>query len=299
MAGIFPDSGIPCNQGASNAQCGLNTVGEDCPPLFYSNRCNVVVSPQQVNALISEIANAANTLDPLVGPYDCSRLDNLKNVLTTIRNLCTQPDRPAVEFDDYLAGCFDGQSGKINVGLLADLILAEVATLCELPVKTAIADTDSLAGCIGGVDSRITIANLKSSLGGNMPALIAGARFAQSTGPVFNNINVGSRQQLLIQGSSVSSGGLPGGPGRVGDFTFTNAFVTGGGTSDELVYYPISGNAGFGSAGSRAIANEVVPCYRIRDSWYAVHNGVATYIGAGGTLVAVSLVNFYDATILA
>lgn len=299
MAGFFPTAGTD----AANTQNAARPVSteEGCKPLFYRANCAPEFDPIATNALISEIINAIN----VVKKYDCSRLDNLADAFKYLGNICNLPTLAelgveAVTNTDTLAGCFSELSGRITIADLRTVILDSM--LCGLPTVSTAKETDFLAGCfdVSGAptEAKISIGSLKALLGSGAPALIAGARFAQSSGPVFNNINVGNRQHLLIQGSSVSSGGLPGGPGRVGDFTFTNAFVTGGGTSDELVYYPISGNSGFGSAGSRAIANEVVPCHRVRDSWYAVHKGVATYIGAGSTLVAVSLVNFYEGTVL-
>lgn len=300
MAGIFPVGGTQAGN-TLNGASPVKTV-EGCDPLYHRIGCVPQFDPVAANALISEVINAIN----VVKDYDCSRLDNLAQAFQYLGNLCNLPTLAELEIDavansDTLAGCFSDLSGRISIEELRTVILDSM--LCGLPTVTTARETDFLAGCFAnaqgqGREAKIAISSLKALLGSGAPALIAGARFAQSSGPVFNNINVGNRQYLLIQGSSVSSGGLPGGPGRVGDFTFTNAFVTGGGTSDELVYYPISGNSGFGSAGSRAIANEVVPCYRIRDSWYAVHKGVATYIGAGSTLVAVSLVNFYEGTVL-
>lgn len=261
MAGIFPDSGVACT-GIQNAACGIETVGtpEECAPLYYNQRCNVQVSPLQINALISEIANAVNLTDP----YDCSKLNNLKTTLATIQNLCTQPDQPAVDFDDYVAGCFDGVSGKINVSLLANLILAEVKTLCQLPAVTTAADTDSLAGCFAGQDARITLGNLKSLIGG-VPALSHGAIFYQSPNSLSGSFSVSGRTEfILVPYASFSDDGSIA-QYTVGGISFNNPNI-------NATVYPV------------LPLNKTYPVIKRNGNWYLIDNGTARLISTTDTI---------------
>lgn len=246
MSGIFPESGVLCNQTA-NAACGIQTTGDECEALFYNLRCNVQVSPTQVNALISEIANAVNVTDP----YDCSRLDNLKTTLAKIQNLCNQPTQPAVDFDDYLAGCFDGVSGKIDVSLLADLILAEVATLCELPLVTTLSDTDSLAGCIGGQDARVPFSVIRSFI---TPYYTREAQFYQTGTSTFGTMNVSGRTAFAIRVYNIVPDEAP---LQVGSLSFGVTLAKG-----ELYLVLKKGNG-----------------------WYLIDNGVALFMNSGDAIV--------------
>lgn len=163
MAGIFFSGGLTCNL-TVNAACGIQTTGDDCPALYYPPKCNVQVDPLQMNAVISEIANAINAFG---NQYDCSRLDNLKQVLNRARNICDLPafgDAP--DLDDRIAGCFDNTSSTITVQQLVSLVLSQAGTLCSLPQIGAIQDDDWLAGCIDGAARIVPFTAVKAALGG-------------------------------------------------------------------------------------------------------------------------------------
>ena len=163
MAGIFFSGGLACNL-TVNAACGIATTGDDCPALYYPPKCNVQVDPLQMNAVISEIANAINAFG---NAYDCSRLDNLKQVLNRARNICDLPafgDAP--DMNDRIAGCFDDQSSTVTVQQLVNLVLGQVGTLCQLPQIGAIQDDDWLAGCIDGAARIVPFSAVRGALGG-------------------------------------------------------------------------------------------------------------------------------------
>lgn len=163
MAGIFFSGGLTCNL-TVNAACGIQTTGDDCPALYYPPKCNVVVDPLQMNAVISEIANAINAFG---NQYDCSRLDNLKQVLTRARNICDLPPfGDAPDLDDRIAGCFDNTSSTITVQQLVSLVLSQAGTLCDLPQINAIQDDDWLAGCIDGAARIVPFSAVRGALGG-------------------------------------------------------------------------------------------------------------------------------------
>lgn len=163
MAGIFFSGGLACNL-TVNAACGIQTTGDDCPALYYPPKCNVQVDPLQMNAVISEIANAINAFGNV---YDCSRLDNLKQVLNRARNICDLPAFGAApDLDDRIAGCFDNTSSTITVQQLVSLVLSQSGTLCDLPQIGAIQDDDWLAGCIDGAARIVPFSTVRSALGG-------------------------------------------------------------------------------------------------------------------------------------
>jgi hypothetical protein len=178
MAGIFFSGGLTCNL-TVNAACGIQTTGDDCPALYYPPKCNVQVDPLQMNAVISEIANAINAFGK---QYDCSRLDNLKQVLNRARNICDLPafgDAP--DMDDRIAGCFDNNSSTITVQQLVNLVLSQAGTLCNLPQIGDIQDDDWLAGCIDGAARIVPFTAVKAALGGgSATALVAGEQIYNS-----------------------------------------------------------------------------------------------------------------------
>lgn len=192
MAGIFFSGGVACNL-TVNAACGVSTTGDDCPALYYPPKCNTQVDPLQMNAVISEIANAINAFG---NAYDCSRLDNLKTALNRARNICDLPpfgDNP--DLDDRIAGCFDETSSTISVQQLVNLVLSQSPTLCQLPEVGGMGDGDTLAGCIGGAERRINLANLRNLMGGGgASALVPGGEIYNNT--VFSdnghNVSIGT-----------------------------------------------------------------------------------------------------------
>lgn len=163
MAGIFFSGGLPCTL-TVNAACGIETTGDDCPALYYPPKCNVSVEPLQMNAIISEIANAINAFGDL---YDCSRLDNLKAALQKARSICDLPPFADVpDLDDRIAGCFDNTSSTITVQQLVNLVLSQAGGLCDLPQAGGIGDNDLIAGCIGGAEALVSVGTLRGALGG-------------------------------------------------------------------------------------------------------------------------------------
>lgn len=163
MAGIFFSGGLPCTL-TVNAACGIETTGDDCPALYYPPKCNVSVEPLQMNAIISEIANAINAFGAL---YDCSRLDNLKAALQKARSICDLPPfADAPDLDDRIAGCFDNTSSTVTVQQLVNLVLSQAGGLCDLPQAGGIGDNDLIAGCIGGAESLVSLSTLRGALGG-------------------------------------------------------------------------------------------------------------------------------------
>lgn len=181
MAGIFFSGGLACNL-TVNAACGIQTTGDNCPALYYPPRCNTQVDPLQMNAVISEIANAINAFG---NQYDCSRLDNLKQVLNRARNICDLPafgDAP--DLDDRIAGCFDNVSSTITVQQLVNLVLSQSGTLCSLPQIGAIQDDDWLAGCIDGAARIVPFSAVKNALGGGggFPGVLLGGQLFDSWG---------------------------------------------------------------------------------------------------------------------
>lgn len=165
MAGIFFEGGVSCSM-TINAQCNVGISG-DCAALYYSPRCNVGVNPLQMNAVISELINAINVVNVGSAPslYDCTRLDNLAEVLRNIRSLCNQPTLTAnIDISDRIAGCFDNQSGTITVGELLDWLMQQFAVICDLEVaENPKRDNTLVAACVGGEERSLTgnqIANL-------------------------------------------------------------------------------------------------------------------------------------------
>lgn len=224
MAGIFFSGGVACNL-TVNAACGISTTGDDCPALYYPPKCNTQVDPLQMNAVISEIANAINAFG---NAYDCSRLDNLKNVLNRARNICDLPpfgDNP--DLDDRIAGCFDETSSTISVQQLVNLVLSQAGTLCDLPEVGGMSDGDTLAGCIGGAERRINLANLRNLMGGGASTLVMGAQiydaYATSGGHNFS-LPTNGREAFVGRMYYEPAGGGVVGDGMVSVATGGSAF---------------------------------------------------------------------------
>ena len=176
MAGIFPAAGTAAAN-TSNAASPVNTA-PGCDPLYHRVGCVPVFDPAAGNALISEVINAINTLKP----YDCTRLDNLATVLSTISDLCKLPTIQEVgvaepDLDDSLAGCFDGETARVTIGALAQLINAQ-KSICGLPDANTIDVNDYLAICRnpgdGYRDMKINFALLKQLIMGDGGGTLSG-----------------------------------------------------------------------------------------------------------------------------
>lgn len=158
MAGIFPDSGTV----AANTRNGTSPVNlvDGCEALYYRSNCVPVFDPFSTNAIISEIVNAIN----LVGKYDCSRLDNLKNALQALTSLCglNVVGKDAVIDGDAIAGCFSGASGLITINDLLDIIRAEVSA-CDLQIVQTITKDDYVICCVGGQNVKVPFSAFKGS----------------------------------------------------------------------------------------------------------------------------------------
>lgn len=167
MSGIFFEGGVSCSL-TVNAQCNVG-ISQDCAALYYPPRCNVGVNPLQMNAVISELANAINVVNVGKSPslYDCTRLDNLARVIANIRNICNQPPLSVnIDGTDRIAGCFDSESGTITVDELLEYINGQTVSLCDQEVieKPDFANT-LLMACIAGEEKLIS-ASFMSSVGG-------------------------------------------------------------------------------------------------------------------------------------
>jgi len=158
MAGIFIAAGAsPAN--TNNAATVPTTPS--CPPLFYRNGCNVRFDPMATNALMSEILNAINAFG---ATYDCERLDNLKLALQRASNLCQLPVI-APDLDDFIAGCFDGQSGLAPIQQLQTLF-----GICNLPTATDPDLDDQVGMCVDGVNAKVPVSALVDLITGQMPS---------------------------------------------------------------------------------------------------------------------------------
>jgi len=150
MAGIFPSAGTPAGN-TLNGTSPLNLV-VGCQALFYRSNCAPVFDPIQANAIISEIANAINYAGKT---YDCGKVDNLAQALANITDVCRFPTLAqlgigAPDLDDTLAGCFDGQTGRVSIAQLAALILAQATGPCGAPAAGGLRDQDFVLACIDG-----------------------------------------------------------------------------------------------------------------------------------------------------
>lgn len=196
MAGIFPAAGTAAANTA-NAASPVNTA-PGCDPLYHRIGCVPVFDPAAANALISEIVNAVNTLSP----YDCTRLDNLANVLSTISDLCKLPTLAEVgiaapDLDDTLAGCFDGETAQVSISALAALINAQ-KSICGLQDVGSLADTDYVAVCAnpgdGYRDAKLQFSLLKQLIGNQSKAAIL------TPGPLILNFAGGGSNSFNVAG---------------------------------------------------------------------------------------------------
>ncbi|QIW87528.1 putative structural protein [Agrobacterium phage OLIVR4] len=274
MAGIFFSGGVACNL-TVNAACGISTTGDDCPALYYPPKCNTQVDPLQMNAVISEIANAINAFG---NAYDCSRLDNLKNVLNRARNICDLPpfgDNP--DLDDRIAGCFDETSSTISVQQLVNLVLSQAGTLCDLPEVGGMSDGDTLAGCIGGAERRINLANLRNLMGGGgASALVRGAQIYFSGAHTTVGIPTADKDAFMAMAYYEIAGG-----DLVGDATLSVA-TGGGGFVEATQLYNGDAYIIGGSGNSPALTVPIrtfVNVIKKNNIWYLVVNGTAMPLG--------------------
>lgn len=154
MAGIFPQTGTTAPNTQNAEQSPEMKTG--CEALYFPANCNPRFNPLVMNAVISELVNAIN----VKRDYDCSRLDNLALVLQNIASLCNQPtyaDGP--DTNDFIAGCFDGTSGKVSVSSLITL-LAEELGVCSLPTSTSPDTNDFIGMCVDGVNAKVAVSDL-------------------------------------------------------------------------------------------------------------------------------------------
>lgn len=282
MAGIFPAAGTAAAN-TSNAASPVNTA-PGCDPLYYRVGCVPVFDPAAGNAVISEIVNAVNTLKP----YDCTRLDNLASVLATISDLCKLPTIQEVgiaepDLDDSLAGCFDGETARVTISALAQLINSQ-KSICGLPDIGALDDDDYVAVCAGPnqtySDAKIRFSVLKQLLGGGgASALIPGDQFynAYATSGGHNvPVPTTGRDAMIAEMYYEPAGG-----GVVGDGTIDVA--TGGGQFQSVLLqsnWPMqvdpASQLAYLARPARLFANMV----RKNNQWFMLCNMQAIPIGA-------------------
>lgn len=283
MAGIFPAAGTAAANTA-NAASPVNTA-PGCDPLYHRIGCVPVFDPAAANALISEIVNAVNTLSP----YDCTRLDNLANVLSTISDLCKLPTLTEIgvaapDLDDTLAGCFDGETAQVSISALAALINAQ-KSICGLQNVGALADTDYVAVCAnpgdGYRDAKLQFSLLKQLIGGgSASALVPGVQIYNNT--VFSDgghnvsIGTGGKDCFLARVDSVQ---------LVGPW-YQQFRVATGGSGEVSVWDWVdqAGNIYHDSNGPTAArtfpARLWVALIKKQNIWFAVMNGIAIPLGA-------------------
>lgn len=279
MAGIFPAAGTAAAN-TSNAASPVNTT-PGCDPLYHRVGCVPVFDPSAANAVISEIVNAVNTLQP----YDCTRLDNLANVLATISDLCKLPtlaevDVDAPDLDDTLAGCFDGKTAQVNISALAALINAQ-KSLCGLQDIGAINNNDYLAVCAnpgnGYQDRKINFGALKQLLGGgSASALVRGNEIFFSGAHTIANIPTAGRDAMMAMAYYEIAGGDLVGDGTLSVATGGGGFVLANGLDNADAY--IVG----GSSNSPALTVPIrtfVNVIKKNNTWYLVVNGTAMPLG--------------------
>lgn len=280
MAGIFPAAGTAAANTA-NAASPVN-VEPGCDPLYHRVGCVPVFDPAAANAVISEIVNAVNTLQP----YDCTRLDNLANVLATISDLCKLPTLAEVgvaepDLDDTLAGCFDGHTARVNISALASLINAQ-KSICGLQNVGALGDNDFVAVCAnpgdGYRDAKIPFSLLKQLLGGGgASALIPGAQiynaYATNGGHNFSLATAG-RDAVIAQMYYEPAGGDIVGNAMMdvatGGGTFNSPFLW-----DNWTMQAATGGGGFLSLTARMFANLV----KKNNQWFMLTDMKAIPLG--------------------
>lgn len=155
MAGIFPENGVVAGRTIN----GEDPVNATCEALYYRAVCNPRFDPVAMNALISEIVNAVN----FYKEYDCAELDNLRDTLEWIRNLCNLPRANLNELTDTasFAGCFGNGPKRLTWGDFKTKVLP-----CFFPLVTnnAVIMAGSFAGCFNGDSGRVTFTKLKELL---------------------------------------------------------------------------------------------------------------------------------------
>lgn len=154
MAGIFPNTGVTAPN-TSNAELNPE-MKAGCEDLYFPQNCNPRFNPLVMNAVISELVNAINTGQD----YDCSKLNNLATVLNGIKNLCGLPTVAEPDANDSLAGCFDGESGRVSITALADLIQTLIGP-CALPIASTPDLNDTLTMCVDGVPSQVSVTDFQ------------------------------------------------------------------------------------------------------------------------------------------
>jgi hypothetical protein len=220
MAGLFPRTGVTKEE-ASNANDP--TVVGGCEVLFYKSRCKPRFDAAQANAVISELGNAIN----IVKDYECDKLNNLRTAFEYIRNLCNQPTKALNVDDAYIAGCYAGLSGLVDVQLIIDYIKDLLPTspgfsICNLPyIDTPLVNTDTIAVCRGTTDNRVSLQRIAQYVGVSQD-LTTGLWFgpteyigsAQSLPN--RRIPVTNRTAVLIQDKRATTGGQnPQDPGSI------------------------------------------------------------------------------------
>lgn len=153
MAGIFPNTGVTAPN-TQNAELNAE-MKSGCEDLYFPANCNPRFNPLVMNAVISELVNAINTGQD----YDCSKLNNLATVLNGIKNICGYETKEA-DANDYLAGCFDGATGKVSVTQLAEVIQTIIGP-CALPVAKSPDLNDTITMCVDGVPSQVPVTNFQ------------------------------------------------------------------------------------------------------------------------------------------
>lgn len=276
MAGIFFSGGLVCNL-TVNAACGIVTTGDDCPALYYPPKCNVQVDPLQMNAVISEIANAINAFG---NAYDCSRLDNLRTVLNRARNICDLPAFGAApDLDDRIAGCFDNTSSTVTVQQLVQLVLSEAGTLCDLPQAGAIGDNDLLAGCIGGAERIVPFSVVKNALGGgSASALVRGAQIFFSGAHTTIGIPTAGKEAFMAMAYYEIAGGDLVGNANLAVATGGGAFVEATQLDNRHVWTASNGEAGTNIRLTVPVQT-FVNVIKKQGVWYLVVNGTAMPLG--------------------
>lgn len=158
MAGLFPKDGVPPNETVN----AINpAVGAGCKVLFHAALCAPRFNPAAANAVISEITQAVN----LIAPYDCERLDNLAQLIEM--DLCGIGEAPFTPAIAFLAGCFNGLSGKITLQSLINWIINNTPptpsfSMCALPFVNNVLDSDRIALCgSDGIDITVTAPGFK------------------------------------------------------------------------------------------------------------------------------------------
>lgn len=201
MAGMFPEGGVAANLTA-NAQTDVVTT-EGCLPLFHAARCTPRFDPVAANAIISEIANAVNVLFP----YDCTKLDNLADVITAIRDICSIATNDVPDADDFLAGCFDGVTGKASISSILAL-----KTICGF-VTSNVPDLDDTVGmCVDGLERQVPLSAIRDlivpdtpsvpgflAVGSHIFGLFTNGGTVVSQNPG-TNITLGGSNSILIYG---------------------------------------------------------------------------------------------------